>query len=513
MIHYQSWHETGWSPSDGYWDQAMIHDLLDRVPDWVKLNLLVTPGHWRSGDAINAWLEKNGPAIVWITSDEEGLCDFWLAEAPVWKQMPNPHRPYWPDRILPLGYTPHTRPRLQELGIPFEKKGWVLTGQNTNQRRKDAFTALEQIDSTRIHPTDTFAAHTAGSGIEPDEYIRQLWEAEWVPAPSGNVGVDSFRAWEALEAGAVPILDATTPRGDRNTWPDLLGDHPMPMITDWSQVEKILAEPAPLVETGVWLTKFKRDLIQTLMRDWCDYAEIGLWDPPHIRLSTIITASPLPSHPDFEILAETVESVRERLPKQEIVIAFDGPRAPNETYEEHIRRVAWWANQYWPEVWIHYSGVWKHQAGTIKDVLPHINTGALLMLEADTPLTGEIPWNDLVSLLYVEAFNSIRLHYDASIHPDHEYLMKGHTPSKGFDVLRTVQWSQRPHITLTQYYKDVLSGLPDTARTYVEDWIYGPVANSPWEHNKLGIFKPPGDMKRSYHLDGRGGEEKGEFWW
>ncbi len=507
MITYASWHATGWSPSDNYWDQAMIADLLDRVPEWVGLNVLVTPGHWRDGVEVNKWVAENGPAIVWVTSDEEGLAPFWEIETQVWKQMPNPHVPFWPDRVLPLGYTPHTRPTLKALGLPLVKNGWVLSAQNTNPRRRAAFTALEMIDPDRVHPTTTFADG------DRENYIKELWSVEWAPAPAGNVRADSFRMWEALEAGAVPILDATSPQGDRNIWPDTIGDHPFPVIKDWSTVGDILSQPAPMAVAGVWYLKYKRDLVKTLIDDWAKLTETEYWPEAEHRITTIITASPLPSHPDFDILAETVESVWERL-SGEICIAFDGPRDTDDkaVYEEHIRRVAWHANQYWPEVWIHYTGNWRHQAGTIKDVMAEIREGGLLMVEADTPLVGDIPFRQLCEAVYSEEYNAIRFHYDDSIHPDHQYLMKGDMPSKGEPVLRTVQYSQRPHLTTTWFYNRLLDIVPPGARTYVEDCVYGVVANSPWEHFRLGIYAPDG-MKRSTHLDGRAGVPKGEFWW
>lgn len=488
------------TPGD-YWHDAMIQDLLAGLPGWFDPNLLITPGHFRDVEAINDWLD--GDWIVWILGDEEGDCPFWDVDAPVWKQFPNPHRPYWPDRVLPLGYTPHTRPALGGRGVPPKGGGrWVLSGQNTNQRRKDAFTALELINPDWINPSPTFAG-----GIPADEFIHQLWEADWAPSPAGNVRADSFRMWEALEAGAVPILDSTTPAGDRNIWADTLGDHPFPVVKQWDEVGAILATPAPFARSGVWYTKYKRDLRQRLMRDWAELTGIRPWDPPQIRITTIVTASPVPSDPDFSMLQETVESVRSRLPN-EICIAFDGSRQPNPEYEELIRRVAYHANLYWPEVWLHYSGTWKHQAGTLKDVMAEIDSGAVLVLEHDTPLTGTIPFDDLVVQLYVGAFNHIRLHYDDSIHPEHEYLMRG----RDRHFWKTVQYSQRPHVALTDYYRDLLAIIPDSARTYVEDCVYGPLVNSPWEHNKLGIYAPPGSIKRSYHLDGRQGVAKPEFW-
>ncbi|MDZ7742990.1 MAG: hypothetical protein U5Q03_14960 [Bacteroidota bacterium] len=84
-------------------------------------------------------------------------------------------------------------------------------------------------------------------------------------------------------------------------------------------------------------------------------------------------------------------------------------------YEEHIRRVAYHANLHWPEVWLWYSGVWKHQAGTLKDVVGELDE-CVLVMEHDTPLTGEIPWDILVEHLYTETAHLIRLHYDKTIH-------------------------------------------------------------------------------------------------
>lgn len=476
----------------------MLKDILERIPKWCDPHILVTPGHWRDATVVNEWFTQRG--LLFITSDEEGDCPFWDVHTTVYKQMPNPHRAHWPDRVLPLGYTPHTRPTLQALGMPLEKSGWVLAGQNTNDRRRQAFAALEAIDPRKVHPSPTFAG-----GLPPEDYIKQLWEVAWAPSPAGNVRADSFRMWEALEAGAVPILDATSPAGDRNVWPDTIGCSPIPVVENWNDVGPILAEPAPMAETGVWYTKYKRDLVKTIMDDW----EAEPWPEPEHRITTIITASPLPSHPDFSILSETVESVRERLPGNEICIAFDGAREDNPNYTEHIRRVAWHANQYWPEVWLHW-GTWKHQAGTVKDVLPKIREGALLMVEADTPLTGEIPFRDLVTWVYEEKFNHIRLHYDTAIHPEHKYLLKGKLSNH--PVFRTVQYSQRPHVTTTRYYRELLANISDSARTYIEDAVYGPVANAAWDDNKLGIYAPSGNMQRSYHLDGRAGEPKGEFW-
>ena len=103
--------------------------------------------------------------------------------------------------------------------------------------------------------------------------------------------------------------------------------------------------------------------------------------------------------------------------------------------------------------------------------------------------------------------------HESQIPEEHKYLMHGVFPQPAFDVVKTTQYSQRPHLALLSFYRGMMGQLPQDARTFIEDWFYGPVANSPWEFHKLGIYHPRRDIKRSYHLDGRAGAEKREATW
>ena len=495
------------SPDAMYWDQSMIADLLVGI-DYPEI--LVTPGHWREGSKINDFLDK--PTLVMITSDEEGECPFWEVDYPVWKMTPDLSLAYRPDRAVPLGYTPHTRPALFELGMPSKvstKGSWFFAGQVTNSRRDSAMEALRKAPYGELIETESFTA-----GVSTDDYMKKMWEASWVPCPAGNVRPATFRMWEALEAGAVPILDATSPAGDQGYWPFVLGDHPFTVLADWSQVGEVMSGKVPLV--GPWYSAFKAKFKRDIWDAWRSIASEPKLAPIK-RITTIVTASPIPSHPDFEILSETVESVRERLPGNRMIIAFDGPHNSDSrsTYQEHIRRVCYHANLYWPETQVYYSGAWKHQAGTIRDVLPLVypEDATVLMMEHDTPLTGEIPFERCVELLYEGRFNSIRFHHESVIPAEHDYLMAGLYEFGDMRVTKTTQYSQRPHVALLSSIKGLLGSLPQEARTFVEDWIYGPMTREPWPDSRMGIYTPEGDIKRSYHLDGRAGTEKREMWW
>ena len=142
--------------------------------------------------------------------------------------------------------------------------------------------------------------------------------------------------------------------------------------------------------------------------------------------------------------------------------------------------------------------------------LPLVTTPLLLFLEADTPLLERpIDWAMLKNAITSGETNHIRFHLDEQIHPDHQFLMDGKlTPN----LIKTRQWSQRPHLSSTAWYKSVLNSIfTPESRCFIEDRVYTFVAHSPWESYRLTIYDPEGtgqNMKRSGNLDGRGAEQK-----
>jgi hypothetical protein len=71
-------------------------------------------------------------------------------------------------------------------------------------------------------------------------------------------------------------------------------------------------------------------------------------------ITIVMPVSVIPSHPDTDILTETVESVRHHLPDAEIILTFDGIRDAQadrkSDYAEAIRRILWKADHCWGKV-------------------------------------------------------------------------------------------------------------------------------------------------------------------
>lgn len=233
---------------------------------------------------------------------------------------------------------------------------------------------------------------------------------------------------------------------------------------------------------------------------------------------TVVTpVSPIPSHPSVHILTETIETVRQHLPDAEIILTFDGVRREQEhrraDYEEHIRKVLALADRQWGNVCPFIFDRHTHQVGMMRAVIDEIHTPLMLYVEQDTPLTPdrEIPWELLCDKLSRRNSNMIRLHHEDVIPEEHNHMMHGIDG----EFTRTSQWSQRPHLATVDFYRDVLSNFTPDALTFIEDKMHGIVSEAfikaqmaGWAAYRLHIYTPQGGIKRTYHLDGRAGEEK-----
>lgn len=226
-------------------------------------------------------------------------------------------------------------------------------------------------------------------------------------------------------------------------------------------------------------------------------------------VTVIIVTSVLPSHPDTSILDETIRETRMHFPESEIILQVDGLREERinrkTDYDEFKNRVLWKCLHEWKNVLPIIFDEHSHQTTMMKKTIDLIKTPAMLYVEGDAPLTGdrEINWDECLNMLQLGKANTIRFHFEASIPEDHKHLM---LKKKG-NFLKTIQWSQRPHLSLVEYYRNQVLPVSDE-KTFIEDKFHGVVQDDGWFKHKLWIYHPEGDIKRSYHLDGRAGTKK-----
>lgn len=201
----------------------------------------------------------------------------------------------------------------------------------------------------------------------------------------------------------------------------------------------------------------------------------------------------------------------------------DGSYEDRDRYEDYKRAIIWKCHHEYNNVLPVVFEQHTHQAGMTRHVLSMIETPTILFVEHDAPLVidYEIPLDKIADTIITGAANVVRFHHEASILDVHKHLMLDSEPRDigGVPMMRTRQWSQRPHLASAEFYRHMLKTYFDEdAKTMIEDVMHGVVDSAvvdggamAWNLFRLWTYTPvdsDDNIKRSYHLDGRGNDKK-----
>jgi hypothetical protein len=503
----------------GRWDQTLITDILGthyfEENDNLTEGVVVIPASYHADkiDQINEYLNTLNWVILILTSDEESSFPVEAIDHPnisIYVQYPKVGRHERYNK-LPAGYTPQAR---KDMEFVEKDLDFFFSGQNTHDRRKECIEVLRDLKQLgykgHINATEGF---TQGYGTR--EYIDYMRRAKVAPCPSGAISQDSFRVYEALESGCAPILDDESPSGDTGFWKLLYPDNYLmeysgPIGLKTHLEVSVYGYPLITNEYVAWWVKQKRDIKQSIIQDAQTLSEQNYQD----KMTIIIPSSIIPSHPDTRILEQTIESIRYHFPTEEIIITFDGVREEQKDrqsdYDKYIQKALFLCNTKWNAIPLIFNEH-VHQIGMMKEALKHVKTPLVLYVEQDMPLVTDEPieWDKINKFILDGHANTVRLHFEAFIPEPHKYLMIGE-PENGF--LRTIQWSQRPAVTLTDHYKFLVDNyFTENAKCFIEEVLHGKAQTEDWEIFKLWIYHPDGgNIKRAFTIDGREGTEKFE---
>lgn len=496
------------TPARGYWDQRMLERILKNEQHIVTSNItsekeaiVIIPGAYQADivKEINAELAKIGKVKVVITSDEENKFPIDELSHPDMEVFATYYNPKYKSDIrwMPIGAA-----NVFDLPLQAKTRDFIFMGQSNSPER---VAYVEELKKR----TDGFMLITEGfsQGDSPEDYYKALASAKVAPSPAGAVCPDAFRTYEAIHAGAVPIPS------DKEWHTDVFGYVPFPVINDYSKVNETIDETIskyPTLNNQVqcwWLQevdKIKEELL-----------------PDNNAITVIVPVSPIKSHPSTEIIDETLSTVRHHMPNSKIIVTFDGVREEQEDrredYEKFKRHFLWKCyneKEYDNIVPINFEEH-THQVGMAREALELVRTPLVLYIEQDTPLVTdrEIDWKKCIDFIKSEKAKMIRFHFESSVPDAHQHMIIGPVEN-GF--LKTSQWSQRPHLIQKSYYDRLLDRyFTDDAVCFIEDKMHGIVSEDyirkgvkGWANHKLWIYHPEGSIQRSYHTDGRQGEEK-----
>ena len=538
------WTSSTDAAARGYWDQGLVEDLVSgrlwpAQRAWEPIHhdgfstladgtgaVVVCPGGKETdAAALDAAIVHLPWVLVIITTDEGGGFP--------WRDVTHPNMAIWVqtpagdtdgiDVVLPVGYPPH-RHRSQ-VAVAQRPALWAFLGQMTHHRRDAALDAAMRLDAgDRIYgPTDGFA-----KGIEVDAYMAAMSSARFALCPGGVLTPDTFRVWEALIAGCEPIVDARCAERDTpGYWDAVFAGWmmpPWPIIEDWSNLGDVIATVddrwswhASRAEAH-WMG-YRRHLMRQLEAT-IRHLRGGTVDEPGASdlITIVVTMSPIPSHPSIDIIAETLASLGDSgLGGCDVLVLIDGVRGEQthrmDDYDAAIAHLLdrCRSEPEWSRVVPIISSEHMHQAMMTKVALDHVRTPLIAFIEHDCPVIGSVPWDTMAEVILGGDLNVIRLHHEASVLDEHLYLMIGEHPSEigGLACWETMQWSQRPHLASTAYYRHILAAyFTDGEATMIEERMHSVLQCEPWGAHRVAIYHPDGIIKRSTTLDGRGDDPK-----
>ncbi len=271
-----------WGSQRGSWCHGIVEWLLQGFTHHMRVDevegdgaIVVVKADWLYSDGAIKEFHSATVKLKWlllvVTANEEGhpsIADYQRTGL-FKKWLQTPHRHQTADRYLPWGWTPNCSIDVQSK----KDLDYSFAGQITHKRRWDLKEAFPQIAKAvrkwEFHGSDGFA-----KGISPPEYYGLIGRSKFVPCPSGPFTVDSMRVCEALQLGAIPILDAMSPTGEYwEYWDRVFGSgHPLPIMRQWSafplELELLLNEwPELSKRISFWWAKYKAGLQAQLMLD------------------------------------------------------------------------------------------------------------------------------------------------------------------------------------------------------------------------------------------------------
>ena len=132
---------------------------------------------------------------------------------------------------IPLGYKSGVN-EIKKANVQDRKYKWAFTGTVHKSSRHDLLYQLQKIQPYFIHKTEKFAEKKS---LDPINMSKILSDSQFIPCPNGVVHPETYRIYEALECGCIPIVEKTYNYYDR-----LFSDNPLIKISKWIEAKEII---------------------------------------------------------------------------------------------------------------------------------------------------------------------------------------------------------------------------------------------------------------------------------
>jgi len=199
--------------------------------------------------------------LIWHISDEQGRDgDRWYPtlplHCPVLREFPHDRfRQFEQVGNLPLGPTRSALINMPWLPASRRQHPWCFMGTlwsgTSRQQAVDCFRA--RIPEGFVHASPGF-----GRGLASDRYVLELHQSQFSLCPEGDRHFETFRFYESLELGAIP-LGLHTPKQLNSLFSK---PWPLPNFSSWEQ--------AAAFAHGLHRDSQAMDALQMQLRCWWD---------------------------------------------------------------------------------------------------------------------------------------------------------------------------------------------------------------------------------------------------
>ncbi len=252
-----------------FWESEWLQFIFPNGVEWVPYETIAEAGQ---GDAlpiilyfnphgvnnvgaIQAILNELGKqgkkAVLMHMSDEFAAHDITVYDHPAVKAV---FRNYWRQglnekvTVVPLGYAKGR----SATGLPpapsFAERTltWSFAGSMDRQGRQEVLNSLQSIQPHRVATMGRWGDPLA---MQPREYCDMLRQTKFVPCLRGARALESFRFYEAVEHGAIPVY---VPAESHQCADEMRATHgadvPFLAIPAWSEAPNILPKLAANAE-------------------------------------------------------------------------------------------------------------------------------------------------------------------------------------------------------------------------------------------------------------------------
>jgi hypothetical protein len=263
----------------GNWDAGLLCSIFDKHKErFPQTNTTEFPALTRAivivagrpdPEELHDHLLKLHSGVVILTSEEDSFFN-WQAAIPkhlgIWTQYYSPNKEALQERIL-LG--PPNRIKDYRINSHLPKKyAWSFVGQVQNPFRQECVEVLKNFKHGFLHVAEMFGG-VGTTGMEYQDYLDIMCQSKYVICPAGSMCVDSFRLYEAIECGAIPITDRRAPRDheDFNYWDSVYPEHDIVTVSSWKNLGYFLEvlEGGKIHASNYWWTDYKDELEKKLI--------------------------------------------------------------------------------------------------------------------------------------------------------------------------------------------------------------------------------------------------------